>query len=255
MASVNIKNPPEAQFLSMNDFFSNSTKYGGLAKSARFIVRVLPNSFMSSSGAFMRDLTYLCESAEFPGRGFMAADIRYYGPNFKVPYQTSYEDLNLTFICRDKFLERQLFDTWMEVINPSSTYNFAYRDDYCTTIEVYQMSDIEASEGNPSSVAQYKFTFEKAWPVLVNPQPVTWADDNFHRLTVSFSYTRWRREELDPASPPSYDLVAGKNAIRTGGTSIPTYNTEFDGPYQPQPSSSIQPDQPAFSDPMTGFQY
>lgn len=228
MASVNIKNPPESQFLTMNDFYANSAKYNGLAKSARFLVRILPSAFMASSGGFMKDLTYLCEAAEFPGRGFMTTEARYYGPSFKTPYQTTYEDLNLTFICRDKFLERQLFDTWLESINPTSTYNFSYRDQYCTTIEIYQMSDLGTSPDNPAPYAQYKFTFEKAWPILINPQPVTWADDNFHRLTVSFSYTRWRREELDPKAPPSYDLVAGRENI-TDGTTVPTFNTEFSG--------------------------
>ena len=43
----------------------------------------------------------------------------------------------------------------------------------------------------------YAFTLYKAYPLLVNSQPVTWTDDNFLRLTVNFTYTEWRREGKD----------------------------------------------------------
>jgi len=230
MASVKIKNAPELEYIALPYFYVKSTEYGGLAKSARFMVRIIPSgtdNALKKSASFMRDLSYLCESAEFPSRGFQSMDIRYYGSNFKVPYQTSYEDLNLTFLCRDKFLEREFFDTWMEIINPSSTANFSYRNTYACTIELFQLSDIAADENSYNATAQYKFTFNDAWPILVNPQPVTWADDNFHRLTVSFTYNRWSRDELDSKTPEKYDLVKGASSITTGGTTIPRFNTEF----------------------------
>jgi hypothetical protein len=124
-----------------------------------------------------------------PGRGFMSTDIRYYGPNFKVPYQSVYEDLNLTFICRSEFLERGFFDNWMNLINPVKDFNFQYRDNYKSTVKLHQFSEF-------SDASVYSFIFDEAYPILVSPQPATWADDNFHRLTVSFTYRRWYRTNL-----------------------------------------------------------
>lgn len=220
----NIKNVPDSETMDLIHFWATVAQHSGFAKSARYMVQILPtgaNNLLASSGAFMRDFTYLCESTEFPGRGFLNADIRYYGTNFKIPYQTTYDDISMTFLCRDKFLERKFFDNWMEIINPVSTYNFTYRENYLAKINMIQLSDM--------GIPQYKFSFENAWPVLVNPQPVTWADDNFHRLTVSFTYNRWYREEIDTTNLPGYDIVYGSNP-NTTQVLTPRFNTEFSGP-------------------------
>jgi hypothetical protein len=179
--------------LNMDRFRGVSNDKGGPAKSNRFLVQIngKPTNLNNS---IRNDLTFLCEAAELPGRGFMSTDIRYYGPNFKAPYQSVYEDLNLTFICRDEFFEREFFDNWMSVINPVSTFNFEYKDNYTSEIVLQQYSDYEND-------ATYSFNFDKAYPILVSPQPATWADDNFHRLTVSFTYVRWYRKNLDRIQP------------------------------------------------------
>ena len=250
MASVTFSHPP--QFLGMQDYKSTVNKDGGPAKANRFVARIvslpplLPRRAQYDS--LMKDLTYLCEAAEFPGRGFMNIDVRYYGTNFKSPYQTTYEDLSLTFLVRDKFLERQLFDDWMELINPTSTYNFAYSKDYMTTIELFQLSEIDATSGKSTTnasktvTAQYKFSFEKAWPILVNPMPVNWADDNFHRLTVAFTYNTWHRENLDPLSPPAFNLVNGSTTISKGNSTwLPTYGIDgliLDNPIGENPNGA-----------------
>lgn len=188
MASVKFDNT--ITDASLTNFRAISGAAGGPARSNRFILQVLGGPPTLSLGV-RNDLSFLCEAVEYPGRGFMSTDIRYYGPNFKVPYQSVYEDLNLTFICRDEFLEREFFDNWMNIINPINSYNFEYRDKYISTIRLHQFSEY-------AHEAKYSFTFDRAFPILVNPQPATWADDNFHRLTVSFTYFRWRRENLDP---------------------------------------------------------
>lgn len=211
MASV--KFPNTITELDMQKFRSISGMAGGPAKSNRFLVEItggpaiirdatLPDQRIQNST--LSDLSFLCEAAELPGRGFMSTDIRYYGPNFKAPYQSVYEDLNLTFICRDEFMERELFDDWMNIINPIRSFNFSYKDDYTCQIRLHQFSDL-------ANESKYTFTFEKAYPILISPQPATWADDNFHRLTVSFTYVRWYREGLDTplaVSGPTENLIA-----------------------------------------------
>lgn len=252
MASTVFSNPPG--FLGLQEYRATVNKQGGPAKANRFLARInnVPSKIVRRGiyNNLIRDIPYLCEAAEFPGRGFMNVDVRYYGPNFKTPFQTTYEDLNLTFLVRDLFLERQLFDDWMELINPSNTYNFSYKKDYVCNLELFQMSEIElssetegdrpnrsersASSTNQSkkSSVQYKFTFENSWPILVNPMPVNWAEDNFHRLTISFTYDRWHRETLDPNYLQAFDLVNGAETT-IGGTWLPTYNSSgvvFDNP-------------------------
>jgi len=229
MSSQYIPNYPAA--LSMDYFQAITHKFGSLAKSARFIAKIVPVGpevvDMAISNPAYRDLMYLCEAAEFPGRGFMNVDLRYYGPSLKLPYQSTYEDINLTFLCRNESYERQFFDDWMEIINPTSSFNLNYRDDYRCYVEVYQIADYaEGAYGGSSyypgfggltqpsgpPAANYKFTLLDAWPVLVNPQQITWADDQFLRLGVSFTYHWWTRFSLDGGieedfEPISYDII------------------------------------------------
>lgn len=235
MPSFRIDNQPT--LLRMQDFLSYSSKFGSLAKSCRFAVQIVPSGTESvltklGYGEFLNQFTYLCESAEFPGRGFMNMDMRYYGPNFKVPYQSEYQETAMTFLCRADSFERQFFDDWMEKINPTNTFDFAYKDSYTCEINMFQFGEqgrkttTEPRDGtvvpSPTNneftepVATYAWTLHDAWPVLVNPQPVTWADDNFQRLAISFSYTKWTRKNRDP-QPGTFALARGESQTNGNG--------------------------------------
>lgn len=195
--------------LDLSNLWASANMYDGLAQSARFAVRILPpQPLMGMYGpAFVNDFGYLCEATEFPGRSFVNVDVRYYGPTHKLPIVSQYEDLNMTFLCRTKSFERQFFDDWMELINPTNSFDFNYRDDYAGKIQMFQLSGIDGNQnGTPNS--EYMWTLHDCYPNLVNPQPVTWADDNYQRLTIGFTYYKWNRENRDP-QPQSFNLVQG----------------------------------------------
>lgn len=199
MGNRYIRNAPSN--LSMIDFDSISRyKSGGLAKSARFVARIIPTgSFlmdMTGGDDVLQDLIYLCESTEYPGRSFNNMDVRHYGPNHKVPYQSVYEDINMTFLCRAEAEERKLFDDWMTIINPLNNFDFNYKDEYTCQIQIFQFSD--ATDNGYSPDPRYSFTLLEAYPILVNPQPVTWADEQFLRLGITFTYSWWSRDFVDP---------------------------------------------------------
>lgn len=192
MASININNAPGAVDLELHKFKSVSDASGGPAKSCRFVARILNRGgalLTNSSMGIRRDLAYLCEAAEYPSRGFLNIDIRYYGPNQKLPYQSQYEDITLTFVCRNNSMEREFFDNWQNLIHPNNNFDFNYRDEYSANIEIFHFDD----QNKP----QYYFTLLDAYPILVNTQALTWADDQFLRLGVTFTYSWWTRPGLD----------------------------------------------------------
>lgn len=202
--------------LDMLTFWSTMDDHGGLAKSCRFATVIRPQGdYIRAYSQFTQDLIYLTEVAEMPGRGFLNIDVRYYGPNHKLPFQSSYEDMNLTFLCRTESQERGFFDDWMSIINPIDTFDFSYRDDYRAEIDIYQFSEVGDEDRMPE--ATYGITLHNAYPLLINPQPVTWSDDQFQRLVVSFTYTHWSRYGIDPrprtGAPQgfSYNLVEGRD--------------------------------------------
>ena len=142
----------------------------------------------TSNASMSRYLALQCESAELPGKTLATADVKIYGPTFKVPYQTQYTDTTLTFLCTNEFYERKLFDRWIEAIMPTDTNNLRYPRDtetrYLTNIKIVQYDEF---------IKQiYAVELIDAFPVGVASQQLTWSDDNVHRLSVQFAYQRYR---------------------------------------------------------------
>lgn len=144
----------------------------------------------SSNAAISRYLALQCESAELPGKSLVTADVKIYGPIFKVPYQTQYQDgtTTLTFLCTNEFYERKLFDRWIEAIMPSDTNNlrFPKGEDtrYMTNIKVIQYDDF---------IKQiYAIEMIDAYPISIASQPLSWSEEGFHRLTIQFAYQKYR---------------------------------------------------------------
>lgn len=161
----------------------------------------------SSNPTVSRYLALQCETAELPGKTIETHDARVYGPGFKVPYRTQYTDTSLTFICTNDFYERKLFDRWMEAMVPSDTNNARFPKSnasrYLTNIRIIQYDDI---------VRQiFAVDLIDAFPVGVAPQPLSWGDDGFHRLSVSFAYQRYR-----PIYEGNFDI--GQTLSTLGGT-------------------------------------
>lgn len=225
MAEIDLTNA--ISDVSVNRGLSIMSKDGGLNKSARFAVKIaIPIGLLGTwnSLGISEDLVYLCEAAEMPGRAFMSVDARYYGPNQKLPYQTQYEDVTMTFLCRARSNERKFFDDWMEYINPTNSFDFSYRVNYATYVDIFQLTeneiDLRAQVGKAQS--SYLIRLKDAYPINVNPQPMTWADDQYLRLAVTFTYFKWHRPGRDPEANSSNTLVSGtiSNTRRTPITFI-----------------------------------
>lgn len=219
-----------------NAFLSNIKSKEGLAKPSRFKVILpiptyinnfigqsifekilnLPNSIVAdvtdifsstpqdeqsrtSNASLSRYLSLQCETAELPGRVLNTADVKVYGPTFKVPYQTQYSDIGLNFICTNDFYERKLFDRWLEAIMPSDTNNLRFprgeTTRYLTNIKIVQYDDF---------IKQiYAVELIDAFPIAVSAQPLNWSEDNFHRVSVQFAYQRY-----NVIYDGKYDIVA-----------------------------------------------
>jgi len=168
------------------------------------------SSASSTSPSIARYLSLQCESAELPGKTLMTADVKIYGPTFKVPYQTQYAETTLTFLCTNDFYERKLFDRWMETIQPLDTNNMRFpksqTSGYLTNIKVIQYDDF---------IKQiYAVEMMDAFPVGVAAQPLNWGEEGFHRLSVQFAYQKYRT-----IYDGNYDLAAAATELLGTGVS------------------------------------
>ncbi len=164
----------------------------------------LGQSPVGANSTLSRYLALQCETAELPGRTLMTHEAKVYGPTYKVPYQSQYNEMTLTFLCTNEFWERKLFDRWIEAIMPSDTNNMRYAKDeatrYMTPIKVIQYDDF---------IKQiYAVELIDAFPTGVSAQPLSWSEDGFHRLSVQFAYQRYK-----PVYTGSYDIAAAAAAL------------------------------------------
>lgn len=216
MADVAYPNAPTP--IDVNAAWATFGDMGNVAKNCRFLAVIQPIgglllNILANSG-INQDLVYLTEVAEMPGRGMENIDVRYYGPGQKMPVQSSYDDISLSFVCRAQSFERQFFDDWMSLINPTNTWDFNYKDDYRANIDVYQFPEAPTN-GSDVLDAQYRITCHDAYPLNVNAQPLSWMDDNIQRLVVTFTYSYWDRPGIDgaPGTPGPNSLITGRNNV------------------------------------------
>ena len=158
----------------------------------------------TTNASLSRYLALQCETAELPGRTLLTQDVKVYGPTFKVPYQSQYNDISLGFICTNDFYERKLFDRWIEAIHPSDTNNLRFPKGngtrYMCNITIIQYDDFIKKI--------YSVQLVDAFPIGVAAQPLNWSEDNFHRLSVQFAYQRYK-----VIYEGSYDLAAAASAL------------------------------------------
>jgi hypothetical protein len=165
---------------------------------------VTGQSPVGANSTLSRYLALQCETAELPGRTLMTHEAKVYGPTYKVPYQSQYNEMTLTFLCTNEFWERKLFERWIEAIMPSDTNNLRYAKDeatrYMTPIKVIQYDDF---------IKQiYAVELVDAFPIGISAQQLSWSEDGFHRLSVQFAYQRYK-----PVYTGSYDIAAAAAAL------------------------------------------
>jgi hypothetical protein len=153
--------------------------FGDISDAINSAIGIDEGKQKSANPAVSRYLTLQCETAELPGKTLQTADVKIYGPIFKVPYNVQYTDMNLTFICTNDFYERKLFDQWMEAIAPNDTYNMRFPKGnspftgYMTKVTVIQYDDsvkqiyaVNLIDAFPIGVAAHLAPFLPGSPIV-----------------------------------------------------------------------------------------
>lgn len=166
----------------INSFVSSFSNE--LSRPSKFDVTIIPIS-NKINPAILRQLTLRCETAELPGRTFGTVDQKFgSNPTLKFPIHSSYNDLTLNFIVSGDMSEKLFFDSWMESINPTLTFDFNYKENYQATIYINQY--------DLANKQTYQCILYNAYPIVVNQLDLDWSTDSFHKLSVVFSYDYWQ---------------------------------------------------------------
>ena len=210
----------------LNRFISNISGKNGLAKTNRFSAVVNIPTGLGISYRYSDILSLQCEATELPGKSLITAEAKTYGPIYKVPYQTQYNDITLTFLCTTDFYERKIFEDWINYIMPLKTNNLRFGTEYKQSISISQYDDGPAPSNtltvNPGNVRGsytedvspvYQATLIDAFPINIAPQQLSWSDDGFHRLSVQFSYYRYEDTTRRQTSRTAGDATVNNSAV------------------------------------------
>ena len=171
----------------INEFKASFTT--DLAKPSKFDVTIPVPLALATYITTGRNLSMRCESVDMPGRTFATTDRKMgSAPVEKMPYQTTYGESSFTFIVSDNMNEKIFFDAWMELINPTTDYNFQYKTNYAV--------DISINQYDVTNNLTYAAVLKDAYPLLVNQLDMQWGSDGYHKLTVQFSYRQWNNNTV-----------------------------------------------------------
>ena len=160
---------------------------GSILRPNNFSVSLSPSSaLISAIGSTYSDisktLSLRCERAELPGRTIATSDDTSIGTSLKLPYDMTYNDIQLSIICASDMKERAFFESWMRyVVKLNGTV--AYYSDYAkgNTLSVSQLDD--------AGVAKLLYECRDIYPIAITPMNATWEENNtYQRFGVTLCY-------------------------------------------------------------------
>ena len=138
-----------------------------------------------------------CYNAQIPGVSLATTDkdIGYRS----VAYQKLYDDVLLSFYCREDFSELEFMQDWINLISSPVTNRFEYYTNYVSTIDI-----IHISKTNDKTLTT---TLHEAYPKKVDPMQLDYGSNDIMRMTVNFTYRhftqKWGEEELKGEGNPA----------------------------------------------------
>jgi hypothetical protein len=170
------------------------SKVGNIVRPNLFVVKfwslspILKKMDYALSGP-LDNIEFRCERAEIPGKTIATIDDTSSGPSLKLPYDVTYSDIQLTFICSEDMFERRLFESWMEeiVASPSKDHGLGglvrFYDDFASG------ADISITQVDSAGQPILKYRLYDVFPIALSPMTLAWEESNtYQRFTVTMSY-------------------------------------------------------------------
>ena len=201
---------PTIQSFSLGDFKSAISK---LARPNLFVAEItglavkMSNPSNPSGGGLKlpTNFKFKCERAEFPGKTLTTIDDSGVGgPAFKLPYDFTYNDMQLSIICTEDMAERKFFETWMNRIIgiPNNSENSGlkaglveFHDNYAKgiNIKVRQLDD----KGN----TLLSWTCKDVYPIAISAMDASWESiSSYQRFGIVMHYRSYIINDGDPVS-------------------------------------------------------
>lgn len=199
--------------MSIDNLKATVGKRGGIAKANRFLTIFTPptQSLLNldpfdivgraASGNFNaksliadpRDIAFLCESTQIPGRSLNTLDYQGERETLKIPNGFIDDDVTMTFLLTNDYYMKDMFEGWMSSIVDTENYQLGYKQNYQTDIVIQQLNDFDKNI--------YGIRLKNAYPINIAAIELNNTSENtIQKVTVTFAYDRYIPENFITSS-------------------------------------------------------
>ena len=170
--------------------FIDYVKTDGFALSSQFAVSInKPKKLFTdgeslASGFTQQNVLMLCERASIPGMTFLTSPVRTTGEIREVPYEKSFDPVQLVFLLDRNLQQKFWFDRWFDLIQADNTKIFQYPDDYTVDVNIYS---IDRNNGQ-----RLQTTLFQTFPKTIGMVDLDYNNKDVARLPVVLSYKYFR---------------------------------------------------------------
>ena len=170
--------------------FTSTIGEMGLASPNKFKVVIAFPDKIKQDNATLENLSLMCETISFQGRGVQTILDLQYGLRREIAYNAPvYQPITLSFLCSAALKEKQLLDKWNNYIVPNKGgygFDVAYYNDYRGTLTVHLLD-------RDGKTVKYTQTYMEAYPKTVNAIELNHSTTNsVARVTADFQYAYWK---------------------------------------------------------------
>ena len=195
--------------MSIDNFKATISKRQGLAKTNRFLTIFTPPTAALvnlnpldvvgriANGTFNakslisdpRDIAFLTESSQMPGRSLNTLDFAAEKETIKMPNGFIDDDVTFTFYLTNDYYMKDMMETWMSSIVDTENYTLGYKKNYQTDIIIQQLNSFDKNV--------YGVKLINAYPIAISALALNNESENaFQRLQVTFAYDRYVPENF-----------------------------------------------------------
>ena len=175
----------------------------GLASPNKFQVAIVGSDKLTHES-----LNLMCESVSIAGRSVQSImDLRY-GQRREIAYNAPvYNPITLSFLCTEKYREKDYFDRWNNsIVNSATGFDVAYYKDYIGSMTVTTLD----KNGEKNEKTSYEIKYEEVYPKDITAIELNHSTTNATvKLTVTMNYSKWTTKSI-----PHYSQNIQNRSVR-----------------------------------------
>lgn len=161
-------------------------KIGAVARPNLFVAKLYGNTDINAIfSQHLPNFEFRCESTSIPGRSIATIDDIGSGPSLKLPYDITYNDIDLNIICSQDMQERIAFEKWINfIVKPNGSLSF---------YNVYAKGiKLQISQLDEDGLPLITYTMYDIYPISISPMNLSWEETNtYQRFSVTLNYRRY----------------------------------------------------------------